>query len=185
MPTSRLRTCPIGRCSPIAMPSGVTIQTTLLSSAATPIRNTPSGTAQNAAASGGPPEAQVTRPGTPISSTAPPEPAPTSLSLREDPLRSRTSSGGAAACIVGGKHHGRRGHVKRQKRVTIIRQAEAGLARCVQQSPDGAVDLFIPRPQGPPCVPHPSRQVCDRASSCAGFRAVYLHSGSERPNRES
>jgi hypothetical protein len=68
------------------------IQATLLSSAATPIRNNPSGTAQNAAASGGPPEAQVSRPGTTISRTAAPEPAQTSLSLSVDPLRSRTSS---------------------------------------------------------------------------------------------
>ena len=37
-----------------------------------------------------------------ISSTAPPEPAQTSLSLSEEPLRSRTSSGFAAACIVSG-----------------------------------------------------------------------------------
>src|SRR3954447_16253065 len=122
MPISRLRTCPIGRCSPIAMPSGVTIQTTLLSSAATPIRNIPSGTAQNTAASGGPPEAQVTRPGTTISSTAPPEPAQTSLSLSEDPLRSRTSSGFAAAYIVSGKHHGRRGYVKRQNCPAVRRE---------------------------------------------------------------
>jgi hypothetical protein len=53
-----------------------------------------------------------------ISSTAPPEAARTSLSLSEDPLCSRTSSGFAAASTIGGKRHGRRGQVGSSGRFT-------------------------------------------------------------------
>jgi len=110
----RLCTWPSGRCSPIRMPSCVMIQATLRSRAATPIRNNPSGTTQSAGMNGRPPEAQVSRPGTIISKITAPEPAWTNLSRSEDPLRSRTSSGFAAASIVSGKHHERLDPVKEE-----------------------------------------------------------------------
>ncbi|MBN8990010.1 MAG: hypothetical protein J0H42_17315 [Rhizobiales bacterium] len=81
---------------------------------AKPIRNNPIGAAQSAGINGRPPEAQESRPGTRISKTTAPEPAWTNLSLSEDPLRSRTSSGFAAASMVGGKHHDRLDPVKQQ-----------------------------------------------------------------------
>ena len=106
---------PNGRCSPIRISPDVTIQTTLRSNSAAPSRRHPNSSANSAAMPSHWSLARWARPGRAIRHTTMAMPARTSRSLSDVPLRSLTSFSFAAASIVGGKHHDRRGRVKRQR----------------------------------------------------------------------